>query len=89
MNIQKFPANCNPTIQFRGAVGKGPARPTPYGLAMDIVDLSCGQRIWCDVVPTNPEVLRHLSCGDVVEVNGEVVRPSQRKVIRGKILPSQ
>lgn len=87
VTVQKSPAICNPTIQFRGAVGNGPARPTAYGLARDIVDLSGGQRIWSDVVPIDPEVLQHLNPGDKVEVNGEVVSPGRRQIIRGTIQP--
>ena len=89
MTVQKSLEICNPSIKFQGAVGNGPARPTSYGLAIDVVNLSCVKRIWCDVVPTNPDVLQQLSCGAVVEVNGEVVSPGQRKIIRGTILPSQ
>ena len=85
MTVQRFPAICNPAIQFQGAVGNGPVRLTAYGLAIDVVAFSYGRRIWCDVVPTNPEVLHHLNRGDTVEVNGEVVSPGRRPTIRGTI----
>ena len=87
MNVQKSLEICNPAAKFQGAVGNGPARLTPYGQAIDIVDLSCGRRTWCDVVPTNPGVLRHLSCGEIVDVNGAVVSPGRRQIIRGTIQP--
>lgn len=87
MTVQKSPANRNPAIKFDGAVGNGPTHPTAYGLAIDIVAFICGQRIWCDVVPIDSEVLQHLNPGDAVEVNGEVVSPGRRQIIQGTILP--
>ena len=66
-NLQREPLNDN-QLDFEGCVGKMGPCPTACGKAIDIADNSCEPRLWCNVVPTNPEILEHLHCGDQVHV---------------------
>ena len=81
--IHKTSANSN---GFTGAVGRGPARQTRYGLAIDVVRIDCQERTWGDLVPTNPEVMGDLRCGTCVAVDDiEVVETGYRPTWRGTV----
>lgn len=67
-NVQELNTEGNP-IQFTAAVGRGPARETRFGTAIDVVLLVGGKRQWIDLVVTNPEVLPELMPGVCIEVS--------------------
>ncbi len=71
---------------FTAAIGKGPARPTRFGTAIDVFRIDGGKREWGDLVPTNPELLPQLCCGQCIEVvDVEIVTDWYRTMWRGKI----
>ena len=66
-NLQQEPLNDN-QFDFIGSVGRlGPCL-TAYGMAIDIADNRYRPCRWHNVVPTNPEILENLHCGDQVLV---------------------
>ena len=84
-NLQESAHNSNPD-RFTGAVGKGPARQTKFGMSIDVVRTDNGERVWGDLVPTNQEVLEHLVCGTCFEVTDvEVIKDGYRPLWRGKV----
>ena len=85
MIVHHDPENRNQT-SLMAAVGKGPARPTPYGTAIDVVRINGGDRRWGDLVPTNPEILAQLIRGQCIETTGvEFINDWQRPMWRGRV----
>ncbi len=72
--------------RFTGAVGRGPTRLTPYGQSIDVVRTDSDERLWIDLVPTNPEIMESLRCGVRIEVTDvEIIRHGRRPMWRGKV----
>ena len=85
VKIQDFPKSDKPDA-FDGAVGRGPARQTQYGISIDVVRIDGEVRTWGDLVPTNPEILSDLRCGDCISVVGvEVIKTRHRPMWRGTV----
>ena len=84
-NVQEQTSNGNPPdLVF--AIGKGPARMTRYGMAIDVVRIGGGKREWGDLVITNLEVLPDLVSGQCVEMSDpEIIMCWHRAMWRGTI----
>jgi|GEM_PF-1730942 len=84
-NVPDSTHNSN-SNQFTGAVGRGPARQTPYGMSIDVVRTDGSERLWLDLVPANPEMIKDLRCGACIQVKElEVIREGRRPIWRGKV----
>lgn len=82
--LQQMPDGGKST--FVGAIGKGPARQTAYGLSRDVVRTDGEDRVWGDLIPTNPQVLDILQCGDTIEVHGvKIVKDGHRPMWKGEV----
>ena len=76
---------CNRT-NLLAAVGKGPERTTPFGISIDVVRIDVPERVWGDLVPTNPEIFGDLRPGVRIEVmDVEVIRLGRRPMWRGRV----
>ena len=70
---------------FLVAVGKGPARETPFGISIDVVRIDVPERVWGDLILTNPEIIRDLRPGACIEVmDAEVIHLGRRPMWRGR-----
>lgn len=72
-------------IEFVGIVGKAGIRRTPYGLSIDVADNRVRPCLWVDVIPDDPFILKKLSCGDVVDVVGEIMLDGSRPLVRATV----
>ena len=83
--LQQGPKEFNRT-DIVAAVGKGPVRQSDYGTSIDVVRTDGGQRVWGDLVPTNPEIMSQLRCGACIEVfDVELIRNGRRPLWRGQV----
>ena len=83
-NVQQINEQCKPTVLVV-AVGRGPAKLTQFGTAIDVVVINGGKREWGDLVITNLEILAELVCGQCVEViDPETITGWHRTMWRGK-----
>lgn len=85
MILHHSPEKFNRTI-IKAAVGKGPTRETPFGVSIDVVRIDGSNRLWFDLIPTNPEIISALRRGTIIEVSDlEVIRHGKRPIWRGKV----
>ena len=86
MNILHYELENFNRTSFLAAVGRGPKRATTFGTSIDVVKIDAGERLWGDLIPTNPEIFSDLYCGACIKVTEfEVIRQGRRPLWRGKV----
>ena len=72
------------SIAFVGIVGKAGPCETPYGMAIDVADNSVWPCRWILVIPDNPDIVSNLSRGDVVQIDGTILKDGKRPLVFGR-----